>query len=649
MLSVFSGRSGPYSPFLTLALLSFASLGASSALAQSESSGVSQEPLELDDISVTANMVPTARSKVGSAVTSFTEEELEERQTRLVSDALREMPGVAVNRTGPMGQLTQVRIRGSEGNQTLVLIDGIRVNDPSAGSEFDFAHLLAEEVERVEVLRGPQSALYGSDALGGVINIVTRSGSREPEGRIKAEGGSFNTALGHASFSDGGENYDYIVSGTGFRTKGTSVADKRNGHDEADGYENLTGFAKMNLRPVENFEFSFVGRFVDFASQTDDEIAGVGAVDGDGSTEGTQVYTRAQGRLSLLDDRWEQTLALSYVRHRREYLDGSDVTSHYEGKTRRIDYQSDFSFETPELLNASHVATFALQHEKRSAISQSSFSTFDRDISSTGFVGQYQTTLFERLTLTGSLRHDRNELFEDTNTYRATAAFSIFETGTKLRASYGTGVKNPTLFELYGYTNTYRGNPDLEPEKARGWDVGIDQSLWDGRVKLDATYFEQRIDNLIQGTGESSVNLFGASKIRGVELGLTADVLENLTARASYTYTHAEDAGGEDLVRRPRHLASLTLNYRFLEDRADLNLGVIYNGDQKDWAFNSDWTRRPVDMRDYVLVNLAASYRLNENAEIYGRIDNLLDEQYQQVYSYGTPGRAGYAGLRLRF
>ncbi|MFD1380012.1 TonB-dependent receptor plug domain-containing protein [Fodinicurvata halophila] len=405
----------------------------------------------------------------------------------------------------------------------------------------------------------------------------------------------------------------------------------------------------MNLRPVDNFEFSFVGRFVDFDSQGDEEIAGVGAVDGDGSTEGTQVYTRAQGRLNLLDDRWEQTLGLSYVRHRRDYLDDGDVTSHYEGETRRIDYQSDFSFETPSLLDASHVATFAIQHEDRAAISESAFSTFDRDISSTGFVGQYQATLFERLTLTGSLRHDRNELFEDTNTYRATAAFSIFETGTKLRASYGTGVKNPTLFELYGYTNTYRGNPDLEPEEARGWDVGFDQNFWNSRAMLDATYFEQRIDNLIQGTGESSINLSGETKVRGVELGLTAEVLENLTARASYTYTHGEDAAGEELVRRPKHLASLNLNYRFLEDRANLNLGVIYNGDQKDWAFNSDWTRRPVDMQDYVLVNLAASYRLNENAEIYGRVDNLLNEEYQEVYSYGTPGRAGYAGIRLRF
>ncbi|MFD1380013.1 TonB-dependent receptor [Fodinicurvata halophila] len=187
MLSVFSGRPGRHFRFFSLALLSFASLGAPPSLAQDESSEILQEPLQLDDISVTANMVPTEKSKVGSSVTRFTGEELEERRTRLVSDVLREVPGVAVNRTGPVGQLTQVRIRGSEGNQTLVLIDGMRVNDPSAGSEFDFAHLLAEEVERVEVLRGPQSALYGSDALGGVINIVTRSGSREPEARIKAE------------------------------------------------------------------------------------------------------------------------------------------------------------------------------------------------------------------------------------------------------------------------------------------------------------------------------------------------------------------------------------------------------------------------------------------------------------------------------
>lgn len=643
MPSFVSGRS---SHLLSLVSLSvFGSLAAQPAHAQDAA------PLfiDLDAISVTANLVPTPQSAVGSAVTAVTAEELESRQTKLVSDVLREIPGVAVNRTGPVGQLTQVRIRGSEGNQTLVIIDGIRVNDPSAGSEFDFAHLLAEEVERVEVLRGPQSALYGSDAIGGVINIVTKRGQGKPAARMRVEGGSFETALASASVSGGGEHYDFIASGTGFRTGGISVADERLGNPERDAYRNQTGFAKLNLRPSEIFDMSFVGRYVDFYSEGDADIGGIGAVDADRDTRGDQAYGRAQGRISLFEDRWEHIFGVSYVRHRRDYRSEGDITSTYEGETKRADYQTNVSFDTPGLLNMSHVATFALQHEDNSAISESTLSSFDRTIASTGFVGQYQATVQERLTLTGSVRHDRNELFEDADTFRLTGAYSIFETGTKLRASYGTGVKNPTLFELFGFAENYRGNPDLKPEKARGWDAGFDQTFWDGRASLEATYFDQRIEDLIQGSGQTSINLPGQSVIRGVELGLTVNLLQNLIARAAYTYSSGKDANGEELVRRPRNIASLNLDYRFLEDRAGINLGIVYNGDQKDWAFDEVYNRRVVELDDYVLVNLAASYKLTENAEIYGRVENLLDAQYQEVFTYGTPGRAGYAGVKLTF
>ncbi|WP_367198400.1 TonB-dependent receptor plug domain-containing protein [Amorphus sp. 3PC139-8] len=611
----------------------------------------------LPEISVTANLAPTSLDKVGSAVTVITGEELREQKIQFVSDALRQVPGLAVNRTGPIGQLTQVRIRGSEGNQTKVFIDGVPVNDPAFGSEFDFSTLLADDVERIEVLRGPQSALYGSDAVGGVINIVTRTG--EPGTHIsgRLEGGSFGTVNGNASISGAGEMYNFIVSGMGYKTDGISVASENLGNTEKDGYRNGTVFAKGSLSPNEYFDMSGVIRYTSTKTDTDTDTylpayGHTGPTDSLQDTTGDDLYSRAQARLSLFDHHWEQIAGVSYTKTDTKYrnLAPTVVTSTYEGSTRRFDYQSNVFFNTPEVFDASHVVTFAVQNEEDGVVSDSAYSSFDRTVNSTGFVGQYQLSLFENLNLTGSIRHDVNEIFEDSTTYRATAAYFIDRTGTKLHGSFGTGVKNPTMFELYGYTNTYSGNPDLKPEEATGWDVGVDQQLFAGRAGVDVTYFNQRISDMITGSGQSSINLPGTSKIDGVEVGLSVNPIDPLTVRASYTYTDGHDATGAELVRRPRNVASLDINYRFLHDRANVNLNIDYTGVQKDWVYNQSYTQTyVVDLDAYTLVNLAASYDVNENAQIYGRVNNILNEDYYDVWGYGEEGISAYAGVKLTF
>jgi vitamin B12 transporter len=598
---------------------------------------------------VTANRTPTPAAEVGSAVTVITRQELEDRQIRQVSDVLRAMPGVAVNRGGPVGQLTQIRIRGSEGNQTLVLIDGVEVNDPSAGSEFDFAHLMADDIERIEVLRGPQSALYGSDAVGGVVNIVTRRGDGPVGSTASIEGGGYGTVRGQASVSGGTDQYDFLFGTAGLTTDGISAADRRLGNSEADGYRNGTAYAKVGLHPSELVDIDVVGRYTRFRSDLDGFAGGVGAIDTKDDVDGSTFLGRVQGKLTLLDGRWDHIVGLSTTEDSRDYRSDGDITSTYRGKTTRLDYQTNLTLDSETLLPAQHRLTLAADHEEQQADSDSDFASFTRGIGSTGLVGQYQLGLFDSLFLTGSIRHDINDLFRDTTTYRLTAAYQVEATGTKLRASYGTGVKNPSLFELYGYTNTYRGNPALKPESARGWDAGFDQQIWGDRVVFDATYFDQRISDLIVGTGQSSTNLDGTSVARGVELGLTVTPVDDLTIRASYTYTDAHDATGAELVRRPRNLASLDVNYRFLDGAANLNLGIDYNGRQKDLAFDAAYNSSPVTLHGYTLVNLGGSYQVNGAVQVYGRIDNLLDEAYEEVWSYGTPGRAGYLGMKVSF
>lgn len=606
------------------------------------------EAVTLDAITVTPNRMATPERAVGSAVTVVTGEQLEEQQIRVVSDVLRQVPGVAVNRSGGVGDFTQVRIRGAEANQTLVMIDGIEVNDPAAGSEFDFAHLLAQDIERIEVLRGPQSALYGSDAIGGVVNIITRRGSGRPTATGSVEGGSFSTFRGHAAISGGDDTYDFLVSAVGLSTHGISSADEVWGNPERDGYRNGTGLVKFGARPHENVDLAFVGRYTRYMREGDGFLGGIGAVDALEDARGEQIFGRVQATFRMFEDRWEHILGATRSDQTVDYFSNKAKTSSYEGDRTRFDYQSNLYIDSHGGA-ATHTLTFLAEQEREGVVVESAWSNLDRSIDSTGLVGQYQLGILDTLFLTAALRHDQNELFEDATTYRLTGAYNIDATGTKLRASWGTGVKNPTMFELYGYTQTYQGNPNLKPESATGWDVGLDQPFWDGNIVVDATYFDMRIGDLITGSGMTSINLTGESKINGVELGVAVSPLENLFVRASYTYTDGKDATGAELIRRPPHLASLDINYVFLEGRANANLAIVYNGAQKDWFYDIFWSRHVVTLPAYRLVNIAGSYKLSDNAEVFGRIENLFDEQYQEVFSYGTPGRAAYAGLRLTF
>jgi len=356
-----------------------------------------------------------------------------------------------------------------------------------------------------------------------------------------------------------------------------------------------------------------------------------------------------QAKLRLFAGRWEHILGVGYAQHTRDFFTNDVQTSHFFGSKRKFDYQTNVSLATPALADARHTVTFAVDSEVETAVSTSAFTDFDRDIETVGFAGQYQLSLFERLFLSAGVRYDDNDLFKNATTYRATLAYLLKESGTKFKGSYGTGVKNPTLFELFGFTPTFRGNPNLQPEKGEGWDIGIAQSLFSGRLVLEATYFDQRIDNLIVGSGRTSRNLAGESRAYGAEVAAMLTLIQGLDLRSTYTFMHTRDPEGNELVRRPQHTGSFNVNYRFLEDRANVNLGLIYNGRQSDFAFDVDFNRSIVRLGAYTLVNLAASYQLTSNVQLLGRIENLFDERYEEVFTFGTPGRAAYGGVRVRF
>jgi vitamin B12 transporter len=603
---------------------------------------------------VTATRLPTPVDRVGNAITVITGEQIRERQTTSVADILRTVPGLAVSRLGPgAGPQTQVRIRGAEANQTLVLIDGIEVNDPSGGSEFDFGHLLASGIERIEILRGPQSALYGSDAVGGVVNIITKRGEGKPTGFVSLEGGSFRTGRADAGVSGSVDRVDFSFYATGYHTDGISVASRKRGFDEDDGYQQRLVGGRIGIAPIEELKLDFIGRWSQERLETDG-ISGSTSpnmtADSRDDTLTWQRFGRAQASLDTFGGMWQHVAGVGVSDSRRDFRENKIDSSRFDGLKRKFDYQSNLLYSSDAIAPAEHSTVFGIERETERVINTSAFSNVDREIETSSVFAQQGITLWDALTLTAAGRQDWNELFEDETTWRFSGAYFVRDTGTKFKASYGNAVKAPTIFELYGFTSNFQGNPNLVPERARGWDVGIEQSRLDQQAAVELTYFDNRIDNLISGFGNTAVNLPGESRSQGVEVSGRYSPIEALDLVASYTYMSTRDSSGSELARRPQHMASFTGTYRFLEGRASATLGIDHNGNRRDtvfFPFPQPSQRFVLD--EYTLVRLAGTYRLTDWLQVFGRIENALNEQYEEVFSYATPGRAGYLGMRATF
>ncbi len=631
-----------------LAALPFATLPLPAAAQES----LPQTP----EVVVSASRVALPSAAVGSAVTVITAEDLADKQSRFVADVLREVPGVSVTRSGGFGSMTQVRLRGAESNHTLVLIDGMEVGDPFNGSEFDFSQLLTGDIARIEILRGAQSALYGSEAIGGVISITTKRAGRGFSATAEAEGGSFWTKSARASAGAGFDDFDLRVGAEVFESGGIDIAPQGN---EDDFNRTLSANLRSSYRPTDAVEFRVTGRLVDreFERDGQDFVTTGQAIDSDDYTESRDINLRGEAQLDLFGGAWEQILGGAYTSSDNDRFSGGAFSSGSAGSKQKLDYQSNVTLETPEAFDSVHGFTLfgEVEHESFDSI-QPFFPAADRVEETTNYavVGEYRLQAFERLFLSGSVRHDRFDAFEDATTYRATGAFDLPETGSRLHASYGTGIKAPTFFDLFGFDpGSFVGNPGLKPERSQGWDIGLEQSFLDGRVVADVTYFQADLEDEITtgfaGGATTPVNLDGTSERSGIETSLRVTPLDGLTLAASYTYLDAREPNGDFEIRRPQHTASFNANWRFLRDRANLNLGIDYNGETEDLEFASATPRTRVTLDDFTLVSLAGRYEVEEGIELFGRVENALDQDYEQVFGFSTPGRAVYLGARLRF
>lgn len=600
------------------------------------------------EVVISASRVEMAREASGSSVSVLDSDYLEQNQVRLVSDVLRDIPGVVVTRSGGPGSPTEVRIRGAEANQTLVFIDGIKVNDVADSGKFDFANLLNLEIERVEVLRGAQSALWGSDAMGGVINIVTKKGKGALNGKVTIEGGSYSTHQETLSINAGTDDYHYALSGTLLNTDGISTASEARGNTEKDGYQNATVNFKSGIQVLDNLSVDLVLRYLDADADIDAFMGGVGAVDSDETSETTQKSGKLSAKLDLMDERWSHTLGFSANDTDNQLFNSGALYYTTQGEKRKYEYQTDFLL-TSSLMDKDdfdHRFTFAAEHEEEEYYSKG-FSTAQQDIDMSGFVLEYGANISDRFYVTVAGRRDLNSQFQNANTYRLTFAGWASD-NLRIHTSKGTGIKNPTMFELFGFTPTYSGNSDLRPEKNSTWDLGSEYHVdaLDGYV--DLTYFHTDVDNLIVGSGMTSINMPSDSKIQGVELSVVSNPTENLRIDGSFTYTDTDDGNGNELVRRPKHSASINGSYLLADHQTRLTAGAQYVGKQADYEFDAFWNRTQVTLSEYTLLNVALTHQLNEHVELFGRVNNLLDEEYEEVLTYGTMGINGMVGITVK-
>ena len=618
---------------------------------------------------VTASRIPVPKKKVASSVTVVTGEEIREKGYRTVSDVLRDVPSVTVTQAGGPGKVSSAFIRGAKSEHTLVLIDGVEANDPiSPGRTCDLSTLTADNIERIEIIKGPQSTIHGSDAIGGVIQIFTSSGSAKASdagrGYAKASDagrGFANTSEpnhGFASFETG--SYSTFIERAGVRGNdggtGYSLSVMRwdTSGLEQDGensdYRNITLSGSITDDSLESQSFTFSFRAID----TESELGNTGVpgdLDPNNTGKSKQVFLRAAATLTC-NDVWEQKLSVSLSDGKREYqnlpdeghpLDQSEST--YDGGLTQVAWLNTFRLEEKTI--TAGVET-ALEKGSSTYWSDGFFgpfsSIFEKEEVRTNsfFIEHIDETAFGSIGL--GYRLDDNHSFKRKSTYRLSVKKDLSDRFSA-RGTWGTGVKAPTLFQLY----SQYGNTGLLPEESRGWDLGVEYSLSSERLSVGCTWFSNVYENLIEYDFLTSTyeNLSDATT-EGLEFFLSRAFQNGATVRYSYTHLKTEDeVTGDDLLRRPQSASTLGFSTR-PSAKNSLNLTVAYTGKRFDYDY-STWPAQRIRLSDYVLLNLSMHHQITDASSCFVRIENILDEEYEEVHGYESPGFSVYGGAKIRF
>jgi vitamin B12 transporter len=602
---------------------------------------------------VSATRTPQPLARTASSISVITAAELQTQQTNVLSDVLQQTPGLTVSRNGGVGQSTTVMMRGAESGQTVVLIDGVRINDPSATDDTAvLGDLLVNNIDRVEVLRGPQSVLYGSDAIGGVIDVFTKRGGGTPFAFVgTAEGGAFDTVHLNAAANGSEDIVDYGVGLNFYDTRGTPAAFSGS---EANGYINYGATGNLRIHTSETTSVDLRGYYTHAHDAFDDGFDPVTFLIGDSeANNANDLYVGYAGfNVDLFGGMFHNRLAVMATSSTRQFFDSSFDTIHLNSD----DFADVLRFEYQGTINPTDAdeITFGaeVEHSQFRGDSFSSFMPTDTETGRTQISGYYaeaQHTFFDQLTVIAGVRYDDADIFGTHTSTKFAGAWQVPVLGTTLRGNYADGFKAPSLFQQFSQFSNPTTN--LEPETAKGWEVGADQPLFDGLLKASATYFARNTHNLIIFDSCPSpdpacatrpfgfyANL-GRTRATGVETEATLSVSETLTITANYTELSALDlTTGIELPRRPHAAANAVVTWNLLPE-ATVGGSVTYVGSRFDQG---------VRLGDHTLFNLFGSYRLTDQYEAFARVENLFDDHYQPLLGYGAPGRGIFAGLRVK-
>ncbi len=632
LLSLFN-RITHYASSIMVVLLAFSlqPLAFSSALAE-------EKTIRLQEITVTASRIEEAVKESPSSITVIGRSDIEAMNVRFLPDVLRGVPALNIRQTGGTGKLATVTLRGANARHVLVMIDGIKVNSTTTGA-FDFSGINVDDIERIEIIKGPQSIMHGSEAMAGVINIITKKGKDRPRLDASFETGSFGTYKPSLTFSGGTERLDYRITGTYFHTDGISVA--RAG-TERDGYENASISKKFGFRPTERLELGFTGRYsrdrseLDFGTTRPDDPNYI--------QRGSRLLLSGRAKLYLFDA-WEQILTVSTSKDDLKTRDpedvGGQVSSDITTGIDTIDWQHNLYFSDVYTL------TGGVEHRREKGKSESVAPPtgarelrFDKSIDNKALYLNNKLSFFDNtLILNAGLRHDVHETFGSKTTYRIGAVYDIKPASMRIRGNYGTGFKSPTLNQLFWPdVGWFKGNPDLKPEESSAWEIGIDKRVLKDKIFLSLTYFDQKYKNLIAGWYPP--RNIAKAEVKGIEADADLKVSDTVNIKIGYAYLDSKDKEtNKKLPRSPKDKVSISADYR--KNNLLLNVQYIYMGKQYDRAREGD------ELKAYSLVNLSASYKVSKEITLFGRIHNLFDQKYEEAKGFNTYGLSIFGGIRM--
>lgn len=614
------------------------------------------DEVPFDEIVVSSARVPLAVSDVANAITIISADDIERRQALNVADLLRSVPGFSVSRSGVGGAQTQVRVRGAEANQILVLIDGNRANDPASGDEFRWEFLSTAQIERIEIVRGAQSSLWGTDAIGGVVNIITRTATEGMRVNGFAETGSFSAQNFGLDGSVGSDIGSIVV---GFERQDTDGDNISRSGDEDDGASLNTAFVKGRWLASEQLTLDASVRQSNAYSEFDgiDFSTGIPG-DSDSANDVDTLAANINGRWERADGKYAHNVSARWFNS-----DNATVIAGVEESSAASDrvmlaYQLDVEFGENGL-------SLAAEHEQ-SDFSQRGPNIFgdpnqDQSIDITSLIAEYRGFSIDRFSWIASARFDDNSDFDDAFNARLAATYQWTDS-IKLRGNIGTGQKNPTFIERFGFfPGSFIGNPNLKPEKSLSFDVGIDGTSYNDALQWQVSFFRQDLENEINGFVfdfatflSTAENRDGESDRQGVEIAGQWSVSNMLGFNASYTYVDATEpnANGDiiDELRRPRHTGALGMDLDLLEGRWTNRLTAEYGGSRDDLFFPPfPQPSQTVSIGNFWLLDLSSQYAVTPSLTVYARGTNLLDEDYEEVFGYQTLGRAGYVGVKFGF